>query len=104
MQPNYTPTSAPGNNGRPPNGVNLVSSASIEPLPIEFIWPNNLAAGKFQILAGQPGTGKTTLAIEMAAILSNGGLGGRCWPDQAFAPEGDTVFWSGEDHAAEVAY
>jgi hypothetical protein len=66
--------------------------------PITWVWPGWLAAGQLQLLAGQAGTGKTTLAIAMAATITTGGR----WPDGATAPIGDVVIWSGEDGAAET--
>jgi putative DNA primase/helicase len=50
------------------------------------------------ILAGQPGGGKTTLAVKMAAIISSGS----CWPDKARAPAGRVIIWSGEDDPADT--
>jgi crossover junction endodeoxyribonuclease RuvC len=52
-----------------------------------------LAKGKLQLLAGQPGTGKTTLALALAAITSIGGV----WPDGSRPAPGNVVIWSGED-------
>ena len=86
---------------RPPNGaatVELVSAESIIPQPIEWTWPGWLARGRLHILAGQPGAGKTTLALEFAAIISSGGV----WPDGARAKLGSVVIWSGEDDPADT--
>jgi predicted ATP-dependent serine protease len=48
--------------------VELQSAASIAPQAIEWLWPGWLARGRLHLLAGQPGAGKTTLALEFAAI------------------------------------
>ncbi len=79
----------------PPVGprVNLISGAAIEPEVIRWLWDGYLAAGKLHILAGVPGTGKTTVALVLASTLS---IGGR-WPDGTKAPQKNTVIWSGED-------
>jgi putative DNA primase/helicase len=45
------------------------------------------------ILAGEAGTGKTCIAMSLAAILSRGGQ----WPDGAGAKPGNVLIWSGED-------
>ena len=42
--------------------VELASADTIEPAPINWLWDGWLAKGA-QLLAGQPGTGKTTLAL-----------------------------------------
>jgi hypothetical protein len=74
-------------------GVELVRGDTVKLEAINWIWPNWLAAGKLHILAGQAETGKTTIAIAIAATISSGGL----FPDGARAPVGDTLVWSGED-------
>ena len=77
-------------------------AASITPESINWIWPNWLAAGKLHILAGAPGTGKTTIAMDFAASIANGGFNGNCWPDKSFALSGSVVIWTGEDGIADT--
>lgn len=77
----------------PASGVQLICAASIAPKPISWLWPGWLAAGKLHILAGAPGTGKSTLAFALAASLSNGSR----WPDGTPAEPGQVAIWSGED-------
>jgi putative DNA primase/helicase len=83
-----------------PDGPVLECAANIRPMPIRWLWPGWLAAGKLHILAGQPGQGKTTLALAVAAALSRGGP----WPDgvRGGAQWGDTLIWSGEDDPADT--
>lgn len=72
---------------------------SHNPERLSWIWHHWLVAGKLQILAGAPGTGKTSLAIWMAAIVSSGAR----WLDQAIdIPARDVVIWSGEDTIDDV--
>ena len=73
--------------------VQIVCAAGIRPEPIEWLWPGWLAAGKVHILAGSPGTGKTSIALAMGASITAGGR----WPDGTRAPLGDVLIWSGED-------
>jgi putative DNA primase/helicase len=65
----------------------------IEPESINWIWDGWLAGGKIHLLAGASGTGKTTLAVALAASITTGGI----WPDKSPAPLGDVLMWSGED-------
>jgi putative DNA primase/helicase len=78
--------------------VEVVSARDIEPEPVDWLWDGWLAKRKLQVLAGQPGTGKTTLAIELAATTSIGGV----WPDGSQATAGNVVIWSGEDDPADT--
>ena len=78
--------------------VELQSAASIVPQPIEWVWPGWIARGRIHILAGQPGAGKTTLALGFAADISAGGT----WPDGARTKPGSVVIWSGEDDPADT--
>ena len=66
--------------------------------PIDWLWPHWLARGKLHLIAGAPGTGKTTIALAVAAILTCGGL----WPDGMRASLGTVCVWSGEDDPADT--
>ncbi|WP_114972240.1 AAA family ATPase [Rhodoferax ferrireducens] len=79
------------------NGVQLLPAATIQPLNINWTWHGWIAAGKFHLLVGAPGTGKTTLAMQIIATISNGGFGQYLWPDQSPTPGGNVIIWSGED-------
>lgn len=74
-------------------GVSLVRASDINPEPIKWLWDGWLAAGKLHIMAGAPGTGKTTISMAIAATLTTGG----CFPDGSPAKQGDVLIWSGED-------
>ena len=89
----YGPPPAPA-----PDGVALVRATALKPEPVRWLWPGWLALGKLHILAGAPGTGKTTCALAMAATVTNGGH----WPDGTKSPAGDVLVWSGEDDPADT--
>lgn len=79
--------------------VNLIRGDAIKPEPIDWLWTDWLAAGKLHILAGAPGTGKTTLALALAAALT---VRGR-WPDGSRVTRaGDVLIWSGEDDPTDT--
>jgi hypothetical protein len=76
----------------------LTRASSIKPEPVSWLWKGWLARGKMHIIAGQPGTGKTTIAMKMAATVSAGGR----WPDCTTARQGNIIIWSGEDDPADT--
>lgn len=79
--------------------VMLTRASDIVAEPIVWLWPGWLPAGKLSILAGSPGTGKTTLALAMASIVTTGGA----WPDGAvFREPGNVLMWSSEDDPADT--
>lgn len=84
----------------PTNPIRLIRGDSIQPKQYEWLWPEWIAAGKLHILAGAPGTGKTTVCLSLAAALSVGGH----WPDGTSAPCGDVLIWSGEDSIDDVLF
>ncbi len=65
---------------------------------IQWVWPGWIAFKKLHILAGDGGTGKTTLSLAMAAVVSKGAH----WPDGSTAPAGNVIVWSGEDDANDT--
>ena len=79
--------------------VKIRCGADIKPQPITWLWPGWVPAGKLTILDGAAGTGKTTLALALAAVLTAGGR----WPDgSACAGQGNVLIWSSEDVADDT--
>jgi putative DNA primase/helicase len=89
---------APAQSGRPATCVDLICASSLNPEPVSWLWQWWLARGKMHIVGGQPGAGKTTLAMLMTSIVTRGGR----WPDGSLSPSGTVVIWSGEDDPADT--
>lgn len=83
---------------KPKPVVQLVKSSDIDLEPTDWLWKYYLAAGKLHILAGAPGSGKTTIAMRLAAIVSTGGK----WPDGTKSIPGSVLIWSGEDDPGDT--
>jgi hypothetical protein len=81
-----------------PAAVELISGATLDPEEVRWLWPAWLALAKVHLLAGSPGTGKTTIALWFAAMITTGSH----WPDGGDAPLGDVLMWSGEDGLADT--
>jgi putative DNA primase/helicase len=78
----------------------IVCLADVHPEPVMWIWPGRLAAGKFALLVGDPGLGKSWIALDMAARLSAGSP----WPDgaPAVSPPAGALLLSAEDGLADT--
>ncbi|WP_454763238.1 AAA family ATPase [Cupriavidus campinensis] len=80
------------------DGVILVNGANLNPEPVRWLWRDWLALAKVHMLAGVPGQGKTTLAMNFAATVTSGGH----WPDGSLCEAGNVLVWSGEDDPADT--
>ncbi len=65
---------------------------------IDWLWPKRIPLGKITILDGDPGMGKSLLAISVAASVSTG----RPMPDGAPGKEGNVILIAPEDGAADT--
>jgi putative DNA primase/helicase len=80
------------------SGVVLLRADQVKSAPVAWLWQGWLARAKVHIFGGDPGAGKTTIALDLAAIITRGGR----WPDGSMAEPGDVLFWSGEDDIADT--
>jgi putative DNA primase/helicase len=80
------------------SGVMLLRADQVKSEPIAWLWDGWLARAKIHIFGGDPGAGKTTLALDLAGIITRGGG----WPDGTMAEPGDVLIWSGEDDIADT--
>jgi hypothetical protein len=72
--------------------------AEIKPAPVDWIWPRYLAAGTVTTLSGEPGAGKTYLALAIAAALTSGKL-----PDNNRRRRAqDVLYLNGDDSPSQV--
>jgi putative DNA primase/helicase len=80
-------------------GLQPKRASLIEPKPVAWLWPGRFAYGKVGIIAGDPGLGKSQIAIDMAARVSTGGR----WPCSAeHARRGHALIVTAEDGAADT--
>ena len=52
--------------------LELINMADVEATEVEWLWYPYIPYGKITILQGDPGEGKTTLVLNLAAMLSKG--------------------------------
>ncbi len=78
--------------------VILLKASELKPKPINWIWDGWIACGKFHLLGGVAGTGKTTISLALASSITIGGK----FPDNSRSPCGNVVIWTGEDDIADT--
>ena len=55
-----------------PQGVELVCAADFPAQPVQWLWHQRIPIGKVTLLAGDPGLGKSLLALDIAARVTRG--------------------------------
>jgi hypothetical protein len=79
--------------------VTVLQGSQIQAQPIEWLWDGYLPSGKLTLLAGAGGTGKSTIAFNLAATITNAGI----WPDGSRCNvAGNVLIWSSEDDPADT--
>jgi AAA domain len=72
--PSLNADSHPSSPSDPATGrrADIVCLSDVQPRPIEWLWQDRLASGTLAMLSGDPGAGKTWVALAIAAALSHG--------------------------------
>ena len=76
----------------------LVKLSTVKPSPITWVRPRTWPRGKLSIVAGDPGLGKSFLALDAAARISQGAE----WPEGGKAPRGNVVILTAEDALSDT--
>jgi hypothetical protein len=76
----------------------VIRLSEVRPEIVKWLWRGRLPRGKVVVLDGDPGVGKSTVALDIAAHLTTGGA----WPDGAACPMGAVVVLSAEDGLADT--
>jgi hypothetical protein len=73
--------------------------STVERQSLDWLWPGRFALGKFALLVGDPGDGKSLTAIDMAARVTRGDR----WPCSAdHAPQGRVLLIACEDDPGDT--
>jgi hypothetical protein len=79
--------------------MDLRPISQLAPRPVTWFWPGRLALGKLAMLDGDPGLGKSLLALDLCARLSTG----RPFPDDApGAGPSNAIILNAEDGAQDT--
>src|SRR5437870_4959213 len=81
--------------------MHLRPISQLTPRPVSWLWPGRLALGKLAMLDGDPGLGKSLLALDLCARLSTG----RPFPDGALGPGiGTAIVLNAEDSEQDTIH
>jgi archaellum biogenesis ATPase FlaH len=79
--------------------VTLTRLADVEPECVSWLWPGRIPLGKLVTLDGDPGLGKSTLALTFATPITTAGT----WPDGSVCEQpGAVLIMSAEDGLADT--
>jgi hypothetical protein len=97
------PTPPPGSTAVMDRQADLVCLSDIEDRPVDWLWQDRLASGTLAMVSGDPGTGKTWVALAIAAALSRGRVPSSPVPLTADTREPDNILYaSAGNEAAEL--
>ncbi len=78
---------------RPDPNIGSVLLSEMKPIAVDWLWDGWLPRGKLTIIEGDPGTGKSTLTLDLAARISTG----RALPGGVETDPAGVVLWGCED-------
>lgn len=73
--------------------LEVIKMSEVKAQPVEWLWYPYIAFGKLTIIQGDPGEGKTTLALRLAAACSSG----KPLPEMEAHPPFCVIYQSAED-------
>jgi hypothetical protein len=77
----------------------LITGDSVEMQPVQWTWENRIPRGKVTTFTGEGGVSKTLFFLTFAAIVSKGGF---LPMNEGTAPQGSTIYISGEDDVKDT--
>ncbi len=83
----------------PSGGLVLTRGADVKMKPIRWLWRNRFAIGKLSMMSGDPGLGKSSVSLFIAAQVTRGGA----WPNnEGSAPVGNVLILCCEDDVSDT--
>src|SRR2546421_333545 len=76
----------------------VICAADVQPEPVTWLWQRRIPLGKLTLLSGDPGLGKSTLLLDLAARVTKK----TPMPDGSLPVRGGVVVLSAEDGAADT--
>ena len=78
--------------------LKILTMSDIESEQVEWLWEPYIPLGKISIIQGDPGNGKTTMALAIAAAATTGAA----LPGSSSTVSGNVIFQSAEDGLADT--
>ena len=78
--------------------LKLTLASEIQEQSLEWLWQNRFLVGHVNIIAGDPGLGKSLTAVDAAARVSTG----TAWPDGSPCKQGKVIYGTTEDGYADT--
>ncbi|MCG3139153.1 MAG: hypothetical protein HJJLKODD_03032 [Phycisphaerae bacterium] len=99
IAPNEPTAATTGDADSGPRPV-LIDLSTVTPEEINWLWPGRFARGKFSLLVGHPGIGKSFLSLDIVSRVSTG----QAWPDQPGEQRepGSAIILTGEDDLGDT--
>lgn len=79
--------------------VNIITMSEVQAQPVKWLWYPYIPYGKITLIQGDPGDGKTTFVLAVAALLSNGNPMPEC--DSTDSPQ-TVIYQTAEDGLADT--
>lgn len=81
-------------------GLLTVNLADVEPKEVTWLWKSRIPLGKITLIGGDPGLGKSTMTMDIAARVTRGDG----WPDDRDyrAPPAKVLLFNSEDDIADT--
>lgn len=76
----------------------LISASDVKPIAVSWLWEGWIPAGKLSLIDGDPGCGKTTIALDLVARITSG----TAMPDGEASDPCNAVFISAEDDSCDT--
>jgi putative DNA primase/helicase len=74
------------------------SASEVKAEAVDWLWPGIIPRGSVTLLAGQPGTGKSQIAVSIASIITGNGT----WPTGQKCPQGRAIIIEAEDAGSRI--
>jgi putative DNA primase/helicase len=81
------------------SGMAIVRVADVEGKKVDWLWPGRIALGKLTIFAGMPDVNKSTLTLNLASLVTTGGL---LPASEGRVPLGSVIILTAEDDVADT--